>query len=132
MNFITQIIIQVIIALGTIYAAHITAKQTVKSELLKINFAKEQKLEEAFGKMSSCVVSCLDSQNHRSAQKAVAELQPYFDGELAATLDELYDALKHFDPYRTDALLQKAIKEYRQVKAGNTNSKTSIFHRSSK
>ena len=131
-ELIFNLLIQLIVATGTITAAHLTIKGTVKKELLHLKFAKAEKLDEDFSKMCQSVTASLDSQNKHHAQYAVSALLGRFDGTLASTLDDLYNSLKYHDPIKTQALLFKAVKDYRQLVFGNTNSKTSIFRRSSK
>ena len=132
MNFITQIIVQLIIAAATIFAAHVTIKGTVKQELIRLHFSKAEKLSDDFSKMCVEVELSLSAQNKKRAQGAVAALRGQFSGELSTTIDELPDSLNVNNPHRTKALLDKAVMEYRELVFGNTNSKTSIFRRFSK
>ena len=132
MNYAVQIVIQLIIAFGTILAAHITIKGTVKQELLRLRFAKAEKLSEDFSAMCSDVTDSLRSQNKNLARRSVSALLGRFDGDLANTLDQLLASLNVHDPIRTEKLLNQAVKEYRALVFGSPKTKTSIFRRSSK
>ncbi len=115
MDYITQIILQIIIAAATITAAHITAKNTIKKELIKLNYAKTEKLNNDFSQMCANVTAALDHQNKSKAQQSVCALRSHFSGDLSETLDNLQKSLNYHDSIHTQQLLDKAISEYRML-----------------
>lgn len=127
-----DIIIQLIISAATIIISIVTAYFTAKKELLKINFAKSEKLRELFSAMCVEVDRSLTWTNKDPARRTVSALRGQFPEELSSTIDNLLNSLNYHNPSLTKELLDQAVIQFRQLTVEHTNLKTSIFRRSSK
>ena len=130
MDFAVQILIQLIIAVGTILSAHLTVKGTVKQEIVRLQFQKNEKLQTDFSEMCAEVTKSIHTPANLLARAKVSALRGQFDAPLSETLDKLENAIGN--PHLSKLLLDQAINEYRSLVFGNKDSNTSKQRKSSK
>lgn len=130
--FISSAIISAFITMiGSIITAKISQKTAVKTaektanreiEKMERTWQREDIVssDEEFAEMASAVASFVHMSNGAfslDAAKAVAAIRSKETGELASTLDLLYNSIQADDYQKTDMLLSEAISEKRKIKS---------------
>ena len=128
----SAIVSAIITTIGSIITAKIsqktafkTAEETANREIEKMERTWQREdivsSDEEFAEMSSAVASFVHMRNGAfslEATKAVASIRSKETGELASTLDHLYNSIQADDYQKTEMLLSEAISEKRIIKSG--------------
>ena len=130
----SAIVSAIITTIGSIITAKISQKTAVKTaeetanreiEKMERTWQREDIVssDEEFAEMASAVASFVHMRNGAfslDATKAVASIRSKETGELASTLDLLYNSIQADDYQKTELLLSEAITEKRKIKSAIT------------